>query len=247
MLPPSFSSVRIARIQKWSEGLQTLELDAAPTEFAAGQFFQLGLVRNGEFVRRSYSAAFAPGAPAEFFVSLVEGGALTPGIFDLKEGDEIGLEGGALGFFTLKEVPDCKTLWLIATGTGLGPYISMLRQRVGLERFERIVIVHGARTRAEHAYADELGATALGDSRVTYLGVASREATMSQGMTGRITTVLESGELEQAAGARMDSDSHVLLCGNPQMIEDMVTVLKERGLRKHRRREPGHFNFEKYW
>lgn len=247
MLPPSFSSVRIARVQKWAEGLRTIELEATPTAFLAGQFFQLGLVRGGEFVKRSYSAAFAPGARAEFLLSLVEGGALTPGIFELEEGDELGIDFGALGFFTLREVPDCRVLWLLATGTGLGPYISMLREAHALDRFERIVLVHGARTLADHAYAGELRALALRDPRFTYLTVTSREASVSGGLAGRITTAFSSGELERAAGVPIDADSHILFCGNPQMIEEMVLELKARGLRKHRRREPGHFNFEKYW
>lgn len=245
--PASFSAVRIVHIEDWAEGLRTIALDYTPPAFVAGQFFQLGLLRGGQFVKRSYSAASAPGARAEFFLSRVDGGELTPGVFELKRGDEVAIDPGVLGFFTLREVPDCRTLWLVATGTGLGPYVSMLRQGEELERFERIVIVHGARTTSEHAYSEELRAAAVRDPRLIYVPVASREEKVSVGLAGRITTTFASGALEQAAGVPMDADSHMLLCGNPQMIEEMAAALKARGFKKHRRREPGHFNFEKYW
>lgn len=246
-LPPNFSSLRVAKVQPWSYGLRTVTLDYIPEPFVAGQFFQLALEVDGAPLKRSYSAASAPGAPLEFFLSLVENGALTPGLFALEPGHELGVDPKALGFFTLREVPEAKVLWLVATGTGLGPYISMLRNRKDLERFEKILVVHGARTHGQLAYAAELRGFALADPRVRYLPLSSRDEAPADGLTGRITTALSSGALEEKAGVAIDQDAHVLFCGNPQMIEDMTALLKERGLRKHKRREPGHYNFEKYW
>lgn len=244
--PPSFRPARIVRTKVWTASLRSVVLDIESTRFVPGQFFQLGLSVGEKWVKRSYSIASAPGAPAEFFLSLVPGGELTPSLFDLTVGDELGFDEGALGFFTLGEVPPCRTLWLVATGTGLGPYISMLREGNELRRFERVIVVHGARAKSEHAYSEELSAFRERDPRLSYVQVTSREPNET-GLSGRVTTVLASGELEGWVGEELGEQSHVLLCGNPEMIEDMVTALRARGLRKHRRREPGHFNFEKYW
>lgn len=242
-----FPQVSVAAIEAWDAGLKTVRVDFTPEPFNAGQFFQLCLERHGKVVKRSYSAASAPGAPLEFFLSFVEKGELTPGLFDLKVGDLLGVDPKPLGFFTLQEVPPCETLWLISTGTGLGPYISMLRHGAGLARFARIVLVHGARTVLQLAYQKELEARVAEDPRLTYVPVVSRSDAPAHGVSGRITTAFASGALEERARVKLDTNSHVLFCGNPQMIEEMVTALKARGLAKHRRREPGHFNFEKYW
>lgn len=241
-----FSPARITRVVSWSPGLRTITLDRAVTNFQSGQFFQIALTRDGELTKRSYSAASAPGAPLEFFLSRVPGGALTPDVFELQEGDNVELDENALGFFTLSEVPDAETLWLISTGTGLGPWISMLREGRVFERFSRVVVVQGVRTRAELAYADELAAWRDSHSLV-HVPVVSREGAPAGGISGRITSALVSGDLETRAGLPVDASGHYLLCGNPEMIEEMTTLFKARGLRKHRRREPGHFNFEKYW
>lgn len=244
--PPPFRPARIVRTTVWTESLRSVVLDVEPARFVPGQFFQLGFSVGEKWIRRSYSAASAPGAPAEFFLSLVPGGELTPNLFKLGVGDELGFDEAALGFFTLGEVPECRTLWLVSTGTGLGPYISMLREENELRRFERVIVVHGARTKSEHAYSEELNALCARDPRFSYVQVTSRELNES-GLSGRVTTVLASGELEGRVGEELGEQSHALICGNPQMIEEMVAALRARGLRKHRRREPGHFNFEKYW
>lgn len=238
-----------ARIEKktiWGKGLCTITLDQARA-FSAGQFFNLGLSIGGLDVRRSYSAASAPGAPLEFFVSEVAGGTLTPSIFSLNEGDTISLEDPALGFFVLAEVPDARTLWMVATGTGLGPYISMLREGSVWNRFERVNVVHGARHEYQFAYGQELRAMAAERKELTYVPVQSgNDGRATDALAGRITTTFAEGRLEETVGA-FDAESHMLLCGNPRMIIEMTDALKERGFEKHRRKKPGHFTFEKYW
>lgn len=225
----------------------TIELASDVPPFEAGQFFNLG-VQSGEAVlRRSYSAASAPGAPLEFFLSEVEGGGLTPHIFRLEEGDSILLDQTPLGFFTLKEVPEAQSLWLVATGTGLGPFISMLRQGAVFERFERVVLVHGVRGEEQLGYRDELETLAEMVPQLKYIGAVSGSSSETELPVGRITSQFESGQLEERARTTFDADAHMLLCGNPLMIEDMTALLKARGFEKHRRKKPGHFNFEKYW
>src|SRR5690606_9895727 len=126
-------------------------------------FFQLGLDRDGERLRRSYSAASAPGAPLEFYLTNVEGGALTPPLFELTPGDRLWIETTPRGFFTLRHVPPTERLWMIATGTGLGPFISMLRTPETWAHAREFVIVHGVRSPDQLAYRLEL--EALTESR----------------------------------------------------------------------------------
>jgi ferredoxin/flavodoxin---NADP+ reductase len=233
-----FRDTTIKRRTEWAPGLVSLVLDGLTPPFVPGQFFQLGVRGpDGELIRRSYSAASAPGQRLEFLLSEVPGGALTPKLCALSAGD---------GFFTLAEVPVCDTLWLVATGTGLGPFLSMLRAKGALERFNRVVVVHGAHEQARLAHADEVRALTQGQG-ARYVPCVSREEPPPGGLRGRVTDLLSKGELEAAAGAPIDTHAHVLLCGNPAMIDDMVGLLRARGLEKHRRRAPGHFNFEKYW
>jgi ferredoxin--NADP+ reductase len=242
-----FRDTKIQRRTLWAPGLVSLVLDPPNPAFVPGQFFQLGVRGpDGELIRRSYSAASAPGQPLEFLLSEVPSGALTPRLCALGEGDILELDDVPLGFFTLAEVPACDTLWLVATGTGLGPFLSMLRSEDALERFNQVVVVHGAPSRARLAYADEVRALSQGKN-ARYVPCVSREEPPEDGLAGRVTEVLTSGALEAKAGVSIDARAHVLLCGNPAMIDDMVGLLRGRGLEKHRRRAPGHFNFEKYW
>lgn len=243
----SLQEVTIQRKHLWTPRLMTIELDATTPAFTSGQFFNLGLKSGDEILRRSYSAASAPGAPLEFFLSEVEGGGLTPRVFQLNEGDKILLDQTPLGFFTLSEVPDSKTLWTVATGTGLGPFVSMLREGTVLTRFEKVIVVHGVRKVEELGYREELEKLRTKHPHLAYIKALSAPSSDTDVTSGRITTLFESGQLEEAAKSAFDQDSHMLLCGNPQMIEDMTTELKARGFEKHRRKKPGHFNFERYW
>src|SRR5258706_13717565 len=135
----------------------TLRL-AERAAFRPGQFMNLGLHLPGGFVSRSYSLASAPGEPFEVLLARVGEGALTPALFDLHEGSPISLDPKPQGFFTFDYVPPHRELWLIATGTGLGPFLSMLRSRQAFERAERVILVHGTRGTAELAHRPELEA-----------------------------------------------------------------------------------------
>ncbi len=231
---------------EWAPGLHTLTLDIQPEALVPGQFFNVGLRLGDEFVRRSYSAASAPGHPLEFFITRVEDGSLSPQLADLEPGDRLHVEPRGRGFFTLDYVPPARDLWLIATGTGLGPYLSMLREGALFSRFERVVLVHGVRRASHLAYRDELTQLAASAPLVT-VPLVSRES-VPGALSGRVTDALRSGKLEECAGRPIEAaHSHVLLCGNPAMIEEMTAAFEVRGLRRHRQRTPGHVTFEKYW
>src|SRR5690606_5719268 len=127
------------------EGLWSIRLDARPEAFVPGQFLNVGLDVDGTFVKRSYSLASAAHQPAELFLVLVPGGALTPHLHALGLGDRVKVSSHGAGVFTLEHVPDAREAWLICTGTGLAPYLSMMRSGEIFSRFDEIVLVQAVR------------------------------------------------------------------------------------------------------
>jgi len=244
-----YIEARVVARHHWAPRLMTLTIDAPVPPFEPGQFLNLGLELDGRVVRRSYSIASAPGEALEFLLTELAEGALTPALFRLEVGAPVLVDAQAQGFFTLRWVPPAGDLWMIATGTGLAPYISMLRAGEVLRRFERIVVVHGVREAAQLAYAGEIQQLcAAHPGRISYVPLLSREEPAAGMLAGRIPSAIQDGRLESAAGVELSPErSHVLLCGNPAMIDDTMRVLGERGLRRHRVRNPGHVTTEKYW
>ncbi len=246
-MPPSFAPATITHRVDWDEGLFTLTLDRA-ADFRAGQFLTLSRDPDGgRHARRAYSIASAPGAPLEFFIVEVEDGQVSPGLRALQPGDPLWTTTRGKGLFTLDDVPPGRELWMVATGTGLAPYLSMIREGSVFQAHERVILAYGARHRSHLAYLDELAAHA-DRQPLTVLTLTSREPAGDGHLAGRVTARFEDGALEDAAGARVAPDrSHVLLCGNPAMIADMMALLEARGLTRHTRRSPGHVTTEKYW
>lgn len=231
----------------WAPGLMTLRV-AERAAFHPGQFMNLGLYLPSGFVSRSYSLASAPGEPLEVLLARVGEGALTPALFELGVGSALTLDPKPQGFFTFDYVPPHRELWLLATGTGLGPFLSMLRSGQAFARAERVILVHGTRGPEELAHRAELETLAAPPGRTfRYLPVLSRRSEPGL-LQGRLTQALESGELERAAETPLRPESaHVMLCGNPGMIDDAISLMAERGLKRHRTRAPGHITTEKYW
>ena len=239
----------VTRRHDWAPGLITLGLDTIASPFVPGQFINLALDRDGVRVKRSYSLASAAGAPSEIYLAHVSGGALTPALFELEPGDRVWVDDRAVGFFTLEYVPEARHLWLLSTGTGLGPFIAMLRSADIWQRFSRIVVVHGVREAAHLGYRAELLSWAeQRPEQFSYLPLVTREAAPPGALSGRLPELIVSGELERRVMLPLAAaDAHVLLCGNPAMITDAQQVLGERGLHKHRPRKPGHITIESYW
>jgi ferredoxin--NADP+ reductase len=233
----------------WAEGLFTLTLDVPGVQpFEPGQFLQVGVENGEQHIHRPYSVASPHGPELEFYIVLVEDGELTPRLWAMEEGSQLDVSERAAGSFTLSKTPDAKHLWLIATGTGLAPYIAMLRTEEPWQRYEKIVLVHGVRMHADLSYGEELrGCERNRGGQFKYLPILTRED-MPGILRGRIPACLENGSLEQEAGCQLSAaDSAVLLCGNPQMLDDMEAKLAERNMRRHRRKEPGQIVLERYW
>ncbi|ADO46373.1 ferredoxin--NADP(+) reductase [[Enterobacter] lignolyticus] len=241
---------KVTNIEFWTDTLFSLTVHAPVHPFTAGQFTKLGLEIDGERVQRAYSYVNAPGNPElEFYLVTVPDGKLSPRLAALKPGDEVQVVSEAAGFFVLEEVPACDNLWMLATGTALGPYLSILQEGRDLDRFNNLVLVHAVRYAADLSYLPlmrELEQRYGG--KLLIQTVVSRES-VAGSLTGRVPALIDSGALESAVGLTMTAEnSHVMLCGNPQMVRDTQQLLKEtRQMTKHLRRRPGHMTAEHYW
>jgi ferredoxin--NADP+ reductase len=134
----------------------------------------------------------------------------------------------------------------VSTGTGIAPFLSILKTDTPWRRFRNVVLVHAVRHADELAYKDLIGTILHNRPALRYVTFVSREAAPGS-LAGRIPAAVRDGRLEAAAGLALDLRSHVMLCGNPQMLKDATAALAERGMRKHRRRSPGHIAVESFW
>ncbi|WP_324829974.1 ferredoxin--NADP reductase [Pseudomonas saxonica] len=223
--------------------------------FRAGQFTKLGVTKaDGSTVWRAYSVVSSPYDEfLEFFSIVVPGGEFTSELSRLKVGDTLMVERQAYGYLTLDRFIDGRDLWLLATGTGVAPFLSILQDFEVWEKFERIVLVYSAREVRELAYQDLIADLTQREylaeyaHKLTYIPIVTREEVPGT-LNGRITTLIESGELERAAGVQLSPEhSRVMLCGNPQMIDDTRKLLKERNLQLSLTRRPGQVAVENYW
>lgn len=241
---------KVTKVTNWTDSLFSITVHAPVAAFHAGQYAKLALEIDGERVQRAYSYVNAPSDHnLEFYLVTVPEGKLSPRLFALRPGDELLITKDAAGFFVLEEIPECETLWMLATGTAIGPYLSMLQEGKDLERFRNIVLVHAARFAADLSYLPLMQQLQQRyNGKLHIQTVVSREE-VAGSLTGRVPALIESGQLEQAVGLQMDaSTSHIMLCGNPQMVRDTQQLLKDtREMRKHLRRKPGHMTSEHYW
>lgn len=240
----------VDRVQFWTDSLFSLYLHAPIAPFQAGQFAKLGLQLEGEKIQRAYSYVNAPSNPLlEFYLVTVPEGRLSPALSQLTRGDSVLISQNATGFFVLDEIPACDTLWMLATGTAIGPYLSILQEKSGLERFRRIVLVHAARYACDLSYLPMMQALEQSyNGKLKIHTIVSREKV--PGMShGRIPQLIAEGVLEAALDEKISAEaSHVMLCGNPQMVRDTQKILKEqRAMTKHLRRKPGQITSEHYW
>ena len=228
------------------------------TGFLPGQAATLGLPDPRDparFLRRTYSIASPPGAEElEFYVQLVKPTDPATRLWHLEEGDGLWLAPQPAGRFTLEGLPNDADFVLVGTGTGLAPYLSMLRHFRGTNRWSSCAVVHGARDASELGYRDELSHWAAEDEDIRYVPTLTREAPDSDwaGPRGRVTALLVAGRLERELGRPLDpARTQVFLCGNPAMVDEMEALLAARGFtpRNVGRADapPGNLHFERWW
>jgi ferredoxin--NADP+ reductase len=245
---PKWLAGTVVGQKRWTERLYSLQVECDGPAFQAGQFAKLALEIDGEMVARPYSFVNSPGTqPHEFYYITVPGGPLTARLVDLKPGDAIALSPTVAGFLVLSEVPDAQNLWLLATGTAIGPFLSILGTPAPWQRYRNIVLAHAVRNSAELTYRDSIEGLLRQHPQLRYIPFVSREA-CAGALTGRIPQAILDASLEAAAGVGLSAaDSQVMICGNPAMVADTVEALKARGMKKHRRRDPGQITVENYW
>jgi len=242
----------IRAVRRWAPTLVSITLDKPQDfSFTPGHYVRLGVPDDagGETVWRAYSIVSSPdAAELEFLITLIPDGALTGRLAAMQPGDTLMLETAALGFFLADQLSPGKHLWMLATGTGLGPYIAMLRHPALLAGYSRLILAHSVRHADELAYADELRQLAAdAPDRFNYLPIVTRE-TVPGCLQGRIPALLADGTL--AAKVRLPFDpaeSRVMVCGNPDFTAAMRAFLNERGFLPCRRGLAGSMLFEKYW
>jgi ferredoxin--NADP+ reductase len=237
-------------------------------DFKPGQFGVLGLLGKAprvaeaapedspaepdKMIRRAYSIASSSleRRYVEFYLTLITSGALTPRLFALAHGSRVFLGPKASGIFTLDRVAPEKAVVMVATGTGLAPYISMLRTMLVHDGQRKFVVLHGARYSWDLGYRGELESLARLRPNFTYIPSITRPDQDPHfiGYTGRIQTLLEQGILERESAVAMDpAKTEVFLCGNPEMVKAATGLLQAKGFAAKGGTVPVTIHVEEYW
>ena len=240
---------RVLERIEWTPTLFSLRIAADLAPYKAGQFTKLALQRGEQRIQRAYSFVNPPSAPYhEFYLVEIPDGELTPSLGALQPGDSLLVQSQATGFLTLDELPPGRDLWLLSTGTAIGPFLAMLAEGEVFERFENLVLVHGVRKGEELTYQGLI--TSLVEQygpRFHYVPFVSREP-WPDALPGRIPAAIASGELQARVGLAFSAEhSQVMICGNPAMVKETQQTLMGLGLAKNLRRAPGNISMENYW
>ena len=253
MSSEKFSLEKVLSVHRWTNTLFSFTMTRpAHFKFTAGQFARIGLKVGDELVVRAYSVVSSPfDETLEFFSIVVPDGAFTSNLQHLQIGDELYLEKIPYGFLTLAryQLPLPQDLWLLATGTGLAPFISMLQDFETWSKYKHIYLVYSVRTVSELAYVERIQdiAQTFGEGHTGFKFIPIDTRDPHAALHERLPVLIENGELEQATGLQFNTEtSHIMLCGNPQMVEDTKEALKARGLKMNRRGE-GNIAVENYW
>lgn len=206
-----------------------------------------------KLVRRAYSIASSSVAKQymEFFITLVHSGELTPRLFALKIGDPLFLGKKTTGLFTFRELPEEVNVILMATGTGLAPYMSMVRTYLATHAKRRYAIIHGARHSWDLGYQSELHTLNNLFDNFNYYPIISRpkeELVEWTGHTGYVQDIWNRKLIEKDWGMEITpNNTHFFLCGNPAMITQVTESLIQHGYMEFNRRTGGEIHCEKYW
>lgn len=250
-----FRRERVLSVHHWNEGLFSFRTTRDPgLRFESGQFIMVGLPVDGKPVMRAYSFASASWEEElEFFSIKVPDGPLTSRLQHLRVGDEILLSKKPTGTLLISDLHPGKRLYLLSTGTGLAPFISIIKDPETYERFDTVIVAHGVRYIEDLAYRDMISDQLpehelLGDvirGHLLYYPAVSREPFIHN---GRLTDLLESGQLTDDLRLPQLSpeNDRVMLCGSINMLKDFRQLLDECGFEASPSiGQPGHYVFER--
>jgi ferredoxin/flavodoxin---NADP+ reductase len=246
---------RVLNVHHWNDTLFSFRTTRDPgLRFHNGHFVMIGLPVDGKPLLRAYSVASANHEEHLEFLSIkVPNGPLTSRLQHLKEGDEILVGRKPVGTLVIDDLKPGKHLYLLATGTGLAPFLSIIRDPDTYERFEKVVLIHGVRLVSELAYADYIQKELpqhefLGEmlrDKLIYYPTVTREPFRNR---GRLTDLLDSGKLNDEIGLpHLDpAIDRAMICGNQGMLDDCCKLLDARGFKiSPRQGEPGDYVIER--
>ncbi len=249
-----FNEETVLDIKHWTDTLFSFRTTRADSfRYENGQFTMIGLEVEGKPLVRAYSMV-SPNydETLEWFSIKVPDGPLTSRLQHIKEGDRILISKKPVGTLIIDNLEPGKTLYLLSTGTGLAPFMSIIRDPNTYERFERVVLVHGCRTVAELAYGELITKELpeheyIGEDvreKLIYYPTVTREPFVNR---GRVTDLIESGKIFSDLGLPELSveNDRVMLCGNPDLITDMRKILEDRGFVEGTSGKPATYVIEK--
>jgi ferredoxin/flavodoxin---NADP+ reductase len=250
----NFTEETVLNVHHWTDNLFSFTATRSPSfRFENGQFTMIGLEVEGKPLLRAYSMVSTNYEDKlEFFSIKVPDGPLTSRLQHIREGDRILVGKKPVGTLVLDNLTPGQRLFLLATGTGLAPFMSIIRDPETYERFEKVVLVHGCRQVAELAYGETITQALPGDeyigelisNQLIYYPTVTREPFQNR---GRVTDLITSGQFFRDVGLPEFNPKHdrVMLCGSPQMLADMKAVLEERGFREGASGRPAEFVVER--
>ena len=251
----ALATERVLDVRHWNDSLFSFRTTRdASLRFENGHFVMLGLPVDGKPLLRAYSIASANYEDhLEFFSIKVHNGPLTSRLQHLKPGDDIIISRKPVGTLVLHDLLPGKRLYLLSTGTGLAPFLSIIRDPHTYERFDKVVLVHGVRQVSDLAYHDYLTHELpqhelVGESvrkQLVYYPTATREPFR---YNGRLTELINSGKLfaDVSLPSFTPDDDRAMLCGSPSMLADTRHLLDARGFAASPHTGvPGHYVFER--
>jgi ferredoxin--NADP+ reductase len=250
----AFEEETVTSVHHWTESLFSFTTTRSRSfRFRNGQFSMIGLPVDGKPLLRAYSIASPNYADElEFFSIKVPDGPLTSRLLHIVPGDKIIVGQKATGTLLLDNLLPGKRLYMLGTGTGLAPFLSLIRDPETYEQFEKVVLVHGTREVAELAYADmiehELPVDEfLGDfvrDKLVYYPTVTREPFRNR---GRITDLIDTNALTDDIGqpALHPEEDRIMICGNHGLNTDLATLLKARGFKEGNNSQPGSYVVER--
>lgn len=239
-----YSEQRVTSVRQWSDKTFSFTTTRPDNfQFENGEFVTIGLKTEGKLIARAYSIVSTNAAEHLEFLSIhVPDGPLTSKLAQVREGDGVWINSKTTGSLTLKYVQPGRNLYLLATGTGLAPFISLIRSAEVYQQYQHVILIHTVRTAKELAYRDELQSHS--HSRFHYVPTVTREEFPNK---QRCSDLFKSGELFTlrdlpAADPAFD---RVMICGNPHMNKDMTDYLHGQGWTMTDYHGVGNFTVEK--